>query len=71
MLFLTITIWKSGTTEVKGTVILAGVINAFESGKDTAIVGGTGDFAGAQGVVTGNPADPAASVAKYILPSNL
>ena len=62
-------IWEQGsTTAVSGTFILQGVIDAFVFGKDTAIVGGTGAFAGAQGIVNGTGL---ASVAFYVVPINL
>ena len=54
------------TTAVQGTFILQGIINAFE--KDTAIVGGTGDFAGARGIINGTGL---ASNAYYEVPINL
>ena len=40
--------------EGEGTLILSGIIDAFVDA-DTAIVGGTGDFAGARGVASGTP----------------
>ena len=59
-------IWEP--TAAQGTFILEGIVNELDFGKDTAIVGGTGVYAGAQGVVTGAGF---ASVAKYVVPNNL